>query len=393
MVRLHILILYLFSASIVFENWSMMSFGGNSLPKMIALALLAVISFSSRKTYDYNMLKKYLNPLFIFSIILIAPFLYNYQDYSDYFTILMSIVLNVVFFWFIGNLVVREPIIGYNMILAFISGVLFASFLYILNIGVAFEEGRMTIFGENPNKLGIFAVIAVCLLFPPYLKISGYGKKRYFLLLFLVPLLNMIAQTGSRVTFLGLMLSLVFYILLKRSRNTGKTIVYIVLGVAAIYLLFTYFMTFDILRERLISTVEDQDVSGRDRIWESIWPLIVKSPAIGVGIGGYIDYAHWVFGQNRSPHNVFIEIMAYTGVAGLFAFLVFGYNLFRDGYKILIEQKFALPFIYILFLGMVFMTGQALNVKAYWMIYLYIISSRFNLDMILKSRSVNKILE
>lgn len=366
----------------------MMSFGGNSIPKMIAVALLIAVSLSSRKTYDYNLMKRFLNPLFIFALILLVPYLYNYNEYISTFTSLSSVLLNILFFWFIGNMVVRNPILAYRMILFFIIGIFFSSILFLLDVGIDYEEGRMTIFGENQNKIGIFSALAVLyILSTVFENYRGYKNRRLFLILFLIPLINMIAETGSRVTFIGLMLSLLIFILLRQSGNSIKKIAFILAGGIVLYLLFDYFMSFEIMRDRLMNTYEDQDLAGRDRIWELLWPLFKSSPVFGVGIGGYAEYATLVFGQLRSPHNVFVEVLVYSGLAGFTAFMFFLFRIFRDGMKIFTEQRFAFPLLTFMFLMMVFMTGQGLNVKSFWMIFLYVVSVKYNIDMI-KQREI-----
>jgi O-antigen ligase len=392
MIRIQYILLYVFSFTLVFENWEMMSFGGNSLPKLFAIMFMGLTMFSSRKTFDYNMLKRYLNPLFIFSLILLFPYVYNFSELSSSFTGLSTILLNVLFFWFIGNLVVRKPILAYRMIQVFVFGVFLSSILFLLNIGIEYEDGRMALFGENQNKIGIFCAFAVLYIMTTLIEnYRGYKLRRYFLLLFLLPLINMIAETGSRVTFISLMLSLMVFILLRRSGNSIKKVLFIVVGAAILFFLFNYFMTFDVLRERMLSTYEDQDLAGRDRIWENLWPLFKKSPAVGIGIGGYADFANSYYGAVRSPHNVFIEILVYSGLAGFISFFTFIYFIFKDSLKIFLQQHFVFPLLLILFLFLVFFTGQALNVKSFWMIYLYIVSVRYNTDFIREKEEVQNL--
>jgi len=142
--------------------------------------------------------------------------------------------------------------------------------------------------------------------------------------------------------------------------------------VIGIYI-WNYVLLTGTLYERLLSSAQSEDLSGRDEIWKSIFPLIRYHPLFGVGTTGYNLYCYTVFGRFVSPHNVILEILCYTGIAGLSAYLYFFYRISRISYA---KFKYSGSIIQLLLLIPILgsiVSGQILLTKIGWVLYAFVI--------------------
>jgi O-antigen ligase len=267
------------------------------------------------------------------------------------------------------------------MFISLIIGIFIMAILYMLNIGIDYNEGRLTVFGENSNKVGIFSAIAIffilSLVIENKLQLSG---RRFWLLPFLLPFLKIIAETGSRVTFFGLMISLVVFFSIQKRKQVIKKFLIYGIGVVAVALVYYYLMSNKLLQERIQITLKYGDLAGRDNIWRAILPVVLDNLFLGIGANGYSRLSFNVFGYFTSPHNVFIELMAYGGLIGLFTFILFYYRLTRIAWQINKDHTYALPIVLLFFILLNFLTGQGIGVKLFWVVYAYVFSVSLNLN-------------
>lgn len=73
-------------------------------------------------------------------------------------------------------------------------------------------------------------------------------------------------------------------------------------------------MTGDLRREHFSRWTTDSTLSGRDWIWTRAWDVFLDSPVIGKGVGAGLRLNHIV------SHNVFLDVLADTGVIGCAVF-------------------------------------------------------------------------
>lgn len=219
--RLQHFLLYLFTFSVVFENWDMMSISGNSIPKIIGYVFVAVSLLNARFFQNFKRLKIIIIPLIMFLSALIISFILHADNDNSSFWIIRTIILNGLIFIIIINSLIREPALGYRMFLVLITGVFILALLYMLKIGTVYDEGRLLIFGENPNKIGIFSVIGIFFILSLVIENKQQlPVSRFWLLLFLLPFLKIVAETGSRVSFVGLMFCLFLFFIIQRRKKS-----------------------------------------------------------------------------------------------------------------------------------------------------------------------------
>jgi O-antigen ligase len=378
-VKIQNFLLYLFSLTLVFEVWEGLSLGGNSIPKFVAIILIIALLFLGGRRISYKSIRAYTIPLIIFGITLTIITLYNYNDDNASMKLLPGILMNIILFIFILRFVRANPRSGYKMMEMLTVGILIMTVLFIFGIGVDYEDGRLTIFGENSNKVGLYAITAFMFILSTIVENPlNYGRSRYYLIIALAPLINMVAQSASRVTFFSFIIILLLFFILKGGKSTIRRAGLIIFGFIAIYVILNYLLSFEILRNRVLDTIEDKDLAGRDLIWESFLPLFISNPVFGVGLSGYTEASYKIYKLFYSPHNVFLEVAIYTGLIGLIAFLVFLYRVVRFAFNALSSQHYILPLLLIVLIILICFSGQMLNVKPYWMIIAYILSVPLN---------------
>jgi len=150
-----------------------------------------------------------------------------------------------------------------------------------------------------------------------------------------------------------------------------------ILFVGSIAIIYTWVILAqsETLVQRLSRSYEEGDLAGRDLIWQRLYPLIESNPILGVGKTGYHYFSQMIYGGRKSPHNVIIEILCYTGIIGLIIYLLFLFRVFKKGYQDYKTEGLLLPLLLIPpVLGMI-VSAQILGVKIGWVIFAYIVGS------------------
>ena len=127
-----------------------------------------------------------------------------------------------------------------------------------------------------------------------------------------------------------------------------------------------------VLMDRLTRTAEEGDLAGRDTIWLSILPLVENNPLVGVGKTGYDLFTYRTFGGDKSPHNVVIEILSYTGLIGLIIYSYFLFRIVQSSVRIYKFNGTILPLLLLIPIASLFLAGQALSSKIVWIIFAFV---------------------
>jgi O-antigen ligase len=132
------------------------------------------------------------------------------------------------------------------------------------------------------------------------------------------------------------------------------------------------------LESRILATNESSvsNLGGRVSLWKGFAELIEGGLIIGYGYSGYLDLSEDFFGFVESPHNVILEVMMYSGVLGLFAYLAFIGLILYNAVRVARDHEdfFGVVLFCSVFLG--FSLGfQSLSEKICWLLLAYINSS------------------
>jgi O-antigen ligase len=188
-------------------------------------------------------------------------------------------------------------------------------------------------------------------------------------------MLQLMAESASRTSFLTFVLGFMTVIVLFKTKNSWGKIAIFAAGAVVFFLVFQFLMQSEVLKNRILQSTQEGDFSDRDMIWQRLVPVIKNNPIIGVGITGYAQVAQSIFGRAMSPHNVILEILCFTGITGLFIYLVFLYRIFKKSLNHYRLDGFLLPMILTIPILAMLLTGQILNVKIGWVIFAYIATS------------------
>lgn len=367
--------LYLYFFSLNFEFFNL--FGLGSTSRLTGLIYLISILPSHRYFLKTSLIKYFLAPWFIFWFYLAFISFININEIS-YHVFDVTLLLNIFYFWFLLNHERREPRILLKGFLFFaLSGVLLTLF-YLLGIGLEYDGERVKIFGDNQNAIGFrLSLSAIILIYLSITKKLFTRFWRYFLLLPIPFILTFMIETGSRKAFIGFSLSFLIFVVLLKTNKLWKKIIFFLFSSIFIGYVINKFMGSAILSERLNNTVEDGDLAGRDRIWSAIIPYIEDNIVFGGGITGFTKYSTKTFGAYNNPHNVFIEVAAYTGLLGLIIYIYFLFKVFKQSYIAYRKQNFLLPFLLLIPIMGLILGGQALTTKIVWCVYAFAIISVF----------------
>lgn len=341
-----------------------------SVSKIAAYLYFGVSLLTPKQLFRTDKIKKYIYlPLLLFLLItLVSLFNINYFSSRFFDT---TFLLNIIMFWFLLNHYRRDnSIFDKGLIWFVISSALLGTF-YLFGIGAELDlEGRISMFGDNANGIGVKMAIASLFLID-YTLNNKYKRiyKPYYLIL-LIPIVSLIIATASRVAFISFLVGIIVFFLFQKTRKVYSKLLIILFGFIVIIIGFNYLQKIDsTLLLRLNKTVDEGNISGRDEIWLSYVPLIIDNPIFGVGITGTTNYSFTIFHSNKSPHNVFIEILLYSGFVGLIIFLIFLFYFYKNAFLYYKNNNILYPLLFSIPIMGILLSGQLLGDKISWLIF------------------------
>jgi len=313
-----------------------------------------------------------LSILFFFALLTVVSLLNINSISSDFFD--FTIFQNIFLFWLLINNERKDHFVLEKGMLSFALGSIILALLFCTGIGIEYEDGRVGIFGDNPNvislRMCISLVILILAIVQNRLKL---GRLRYLLILPIPIMFQLMIETASRVGIISFSLVLIIGVVLFKTKNVFSKIAVFAGGGIVIIFLFKYIMKSEIVVRRLLSSYEQVDLAGRDVIWQRLLPLFENNPIIGVGKTGYAYFTQINFGFQVSPHNVILEVLFYTGIVGLLIYLYFLYRILKGGYQYYKAAGYLLPLLLLVPVMGMLISGQILYTKIGWIIYAYIV--------------------
>lgn len=374
--KIQALALYIYFFSLNFEVFNL--YGLGSTARFTGFLYLATIAPNLKEFLKTKKLKSFIIPILVFWLLLMLISLFNINAYSSsVFDVTM--LLNIVLFLILVN---HER--TYNGILlkgffTFALGSILLTLLYNAGIGVENQGGRVQIFGDNQNAIAIRLSIGIITLIYTLINNSLNFKKIRFVFLLPIPLMfKLLVETGSRVglasVFMSFFVLVIFY---KTKRKKWSKVVVVLFAIVISIYSIDLLMQSEVMMNRIIRSVEEGDLAGRDHIWSAIIPLIQDNFIFGVGKSGYVAHMINHYGRTASPHNVILEVMAYTGFIGLSIYLFFLYRVSWQAFKAYRIYNLLLPLVLLIPIFGLHLSGQALGSKIAWAIYAFAVSSVF----------------
>ncbi|MEZ2415474.1 O-antigen ligase family protein [Muriicola sp. E247] len=203
----------------------------------------------------------------------------------------------------------------------YIASMLLVFLLVSLGNGVTYDNGRLLLFGENPNIMGAKASLAFLIAISKL--INKFSIKRSIIIIAVcIPFISLVATSASRGAFVSMFLGLTV-LLYFREMAAFKKWALIVFAALASGVLITYLLeTNPLMAERFLNTVESGDI-GRNTLWDAAFNIITDNIIIGSGFEGVRPRMFSYSGINLNPHNVFLYIFIACGLPGIILFLIF----------------------------------------------------------------------
>jgi hypothetical protein len=358
-------IIVLFSFFLGFGRFDPFGTGGLFFD-LITLFLMITIAFYTDVFKEIGLYKKTLMALCsIVMLFFITGLLYGYA-YVDVNLFNFKFLSAIIIFWFLSYIFKKKPKLCLYSIILFSLSCSLIAILYnfgFLNSVSEIRNGRLYVFEENPNsissRMAIAFVVLTYIIIENPLHLKFY---RFFLGIALPSLFLFVVETGSRGSFVGLLLGVGLFMFLS---NLNVYIKFF-LGIVSVFL---FIKIFDFIQTTvLFDRLNAGDVSGgREEIWTNALEIFYDFPW-GVGEGGYITEMTIRFSSQYDTHNLFIYILVCGGWLSLLLFLYFLKELFQ---KALINLKKGNSLLLIIFVFLVFLASKTGGVITYLIMWYF----------------------
>jgi len=332
------IILKLLVLSMLFQAWN--PFNNPYLnPTLIFFYLYFLFSLLNFKySFSIHHTKRFLVPLFILWLFMVIMTYHFYEpNTKNAFSILRNFLMQIVFFLLlINDLYNNQKLLG-SLIKIYFLALLIFIVAYSFGLGVEYKQGRLFIFGTNPNMLGQLVVLGIILIISSIYDQNPLVHLKKYTLFFIPALLVILGVSGSRGAFLGLVIGLFIYLILYKNRLQQK-IVFILLGVFFGGLSLYGVMQIDIMKTRFDQQAKDETYGGRTKIWKAAFIIVKENPVAGVGLARFEKEMKLLKFKGVAVHNEYLAILAYTGIIGLTIFLIFLITIVRGAIRYLREN-------------------------------------------------------
>ena len=206
-----------------------------------------------------------------------------------------------------------------------------------------YRAGLAAHYSENAMMISMAVFAVVCL----FMTESRKQRKIWFFAFFAVSVAALVLTTKRAHLLFGFVAILFAYFVFK-PRQRAKRFFIIVIGAAALlaafYLLSLYVPAVGDIVERFSNMGEDTESSTRFAMWDLAIKCFEDNPVFGIGWNGYkYEFNRVLFDPNvraeryayLNAHNVYLQLLAETGVAGFSLFISGAVNIFSKTLKTL----------------------------------------------------------
>lgn len=353
--------LLLFVFGVNFEYWDPFGLQGVfSISKMAAIIYIA--SWVPKiKQISFKQVNYFLIPLIFYLLMeFFSSSINNIYVSSILGTFNFKLAQLLLILVLIVNHLYNSPRMLNFVLHAFIINILLLSILSIFGIGISYDdnatlrEGRLTMFGENPNIIGLKASLALIMVFYYFFEVKL--KLKIILVVVMLPLLSMLIATASRGALLAMFFGLAILLLIQQL-TLVKKVVLLGLGIIFSVWLFNYIMKSNELFASRMNVFIEEGNTGRNDLWDGAIQIIRDNLIIGVGRQGALPVMQQYIGRAMDPHNVFLYVLMTTGIIGFTFFMTFIIRLmYRLYLKFKIDKN---PLFLVLFAILLFNMSKA----------------------------------
>lgn len=373
--------LLLFVFSLPFEYWDPFGIASFfSVTKMAGFVYAGLAFFTIKDSFDLPIFK-HVRILLLLWVLLVLLSMFNYIGTNTASVLNFTLFQNIIFYWLIASDLKKGNIQIKTLMLCFVLSIVLMNILLTLGIGLGqeYEEevSRLTFFGNNPNTVGV--LVSLTIVFAFYFILNPhktFGKKGLFLVLALPAFINLLLLSASRGALITTGFSVVLMLLMNKTTPFKRIMQVGLLVIAASYFM-QKLVESELIYKRMTQFIEEGNTAGRGEIWENVLDISYNRPVLGYGTTGFENEMKKIYGGNKDAHNLFLYILATTGVVGLSLFLYFLYFHLKKSVHNLRHGDVLKMVLFIFYFTTVVKAGGAINNKLMWFLLAVIISTNF----------------
>ena len=332
--------IYLFLFSLCYENFDPLGISASFTMTKLAGSIFAVLCIWRMPgvlTHQHWTVR------WLLALWLALAFVTLYAEFSHpvprsaFKGTLLSLSQCFLLYWLCVNVLRDKRTASYGL-LAFAVSAALMSVLMKLGVGrQAIREGaefeRITFLGANANMIAIWAATGIIIITGIVIgNILRWGVWRYVLLAFVLPMLTVMTESGSRGAAISLLLGMACFLF--SGGNLEKRL-YMVLAALSVGITLFCLSKNSVLADRMSQTVDSGTMAGREFIWPAALKMIEEKPIMGWGMWNPDDFVdtpaiHLGALEGSDPHNVFLAFFVFGGIlVGLPFLYMSGWWLYR----------------------------------------------------------------
>ena len=374
MSKVLVIIIFAFSIFLALGEYKPLLPSIDIVPIISVFFFIALFNKKNRVIYFFY-LKKMI-PIFIIFFILIISQIF-YDNVADFTINGLNFKFLYIIIWVpvLSTIFERYPnLIKYSLLIFSLTCLLLSIGVItgFINDAISISNGRVWLFGENPNSTSTRFVLSFLYFLYISLFSNVKNRKNKFFLFGLPFLLILILESGSRGSLLSLLMGSVTMVFLSDLKRFLKLII-IIIGLFLMFFSAVYLNDDFSIISRVQSSL-DGESAGRDILWKHALDIWQENPIIGVGENGYYYEIFKLQSEYKDPHNLLLYLLATSGVIGFISFLYFNFFLIRKCFYDL-KNRYLFNFILYLITFLIFIkTGGVLSYLIMWYIFSIILA-------------------
>lgn len=347
-----------------------MNFTGSTINRYVGLLVAAALGIRLLKTKEMTVNMKIVLPLFLYLIWTLITCFWTIDIYASTSSTITHLSLVGIFLF--GTLV------GFNaseirFIKAMIVLLAAALTFYIVPAVGSDTPTRATL--QTAAGIADQNGLAANMVFALWIAIDQIREARRFwtkilygaAIILISYSMLVIASRGALVGFL--MAALLYFVIFRAYRIRPAVLILVVIAGVLVYQYALQKNPVAMRRLSIAETISDGG-TGRSVTWPAIWELLLEHPVrliVGYGYGcegavGLLARHVWI-----GTHNVYLELLATTGVVGVVLFLVFIGSIALDAVK---RKDYLGVAVVIVFMAVCFVLGFSKDKGAWNMLLL-----------------------
>ncbi len=345
----------------------------------ILFATCALASLFDKKVFSrITKMGRYIVPLLVlFIAIVVGDVIYDSSGLEQEAFYYLKLFVAFTGFIIFSLYFVEHPVIlvrSLNVFAWTCTLIVIAYFLGLLDPFSFFSNGRLWLFGENPNSFSFLMGVGALVHLYSLLEGKRFNILRFFSILIL---LFYIILSGSRGSFIMCLLSMVIVLVPFIKKHFIVSIILALVVSCVAFVFVQSVMSKVSFFERMNSLTQEDE---RQILISNSFSLFEERPFFGFGRHGYVVERLVRFNDNRDAHNILVSVLAMGGFFGGIALLWFIVLLFNGTRKVIKKSLVPLSlFVYVFLISM--KTGEILTYSMMWytyaVVYAYTSKSKF----------------